>query len=512
MREDCCWSALSFITLEKRQQFLSNFAFTALRMRRASPILKALLATVFPKRVSMLTKLEAHGFKNLLDFSVSLGPFNCIAGLNGVGKSNIFDAIKFLSLLSEKTIVEAAVAIRDSDSSDPLDIFWTNGDYRMERLTLAVEMIVPSDIIDDFGRKAVATSTFLRYEVEIARDIRQEEFGSLGLYLAKETLNHIKQGDAFNLLQFPLSASQFRNQVVRNKRKGAGFISTQTMSDGITEIHLHQDGGSSGQPQKIPARHIPKTVIANTNSSVWPTILAARREMQSWRFLSLEPTAMRRSNKMHEETSVGADGGKLAAALHKLYRKDENVYSRIASRLSDIIPTSDIRVDVDQVRQLLTIEVKERSGAFLPARALSDGTLRFLALCIMAEDPDFKGLLCFEEPENGIHPAKMEFMLDLLKELAVDTQLATGEDNPMRQILIATHSPVLVKLENADDLIYADVVKVKGPDGKPASTIRCKSLRDSWRGKSGDEIIDKGSIVAYLTLPPDSQITFDFAE
>ena len=458
----------------------------------------------------MLTKLEAHGFKNLLNFSVSLGPFNCIAGLNGVGKSNIFDAIKFLSLLSNKTIVEAALAVRDSESTDPLDIFWTNGLNKLDRLKLAVEMLVPQDIIDDFGRKASATSTFLRYEVEIARDTEQEQSGSLGLYLAKESLSHINKGEAANLLKFPLSASLFREAVVVNKRKGAGFISTQTMSDGIVEIHLHQDGGSSGQPQKIPARHIPKTVVANTNSAVWPTVLAARREMQSWRFLSLEPSAMRRSNKMHEETSVSEDGGRLASTLYKLYRQDENVYSRIASRLSEVIPTMDVRVDVDQTRQLLTVEVKERSGAFLPARALSDGTLRFLALCIIAEDSDFKGLLCFEEPENGIHPAKMGSMLALLKELAVDTNFEPDEDNPMRQILIATHSPVLVKLESPDDLIYADVVKVQGPDEKPASTIRCKSLKESWRSRSGDDYINKGSIVSYLTLPPDSQISMDF--
>lgn len=458
----------------------------------------------------MLTKLEVNGFKNLLDFSVSFGPFNCIAGLNGVGKSNIFDAIKFLSLLSEKSIVEAALAVRDSESSEPLDIFWTSGSsFQAEKLTLAVEMIVPLDVIDDFGRKAQATSTFLRYEVELARDPHEESSGSLGLYLARETLSHINKGEAANLLHFPLSAAQFRDDVVVNKRKGAGFISTQVMSDGVTEIHLHQDGGSSGQPQKIPARYIPKTVVANTNSSAWPTILAARREMQSWRFLSLEPSAMRRSNKMHEEGKVGTDGGKLAAALYKLFRRDENVYSRIASRLSEIVPTSDVRVDVDPVRQLLTVEVKERSGAFLPARALSDGTLRFLALCIMAEDPDFKGLLCFEEPENGIHPAKMGAMLNLLKELAVDANQPVGEDNPLRQILIATHSPVLVNLETADDLIYADIVKVRGLDGKPASTIRCKSLRESWRCKSGSESIDRGSIVAYLTLPPGSQISLD---
>ena len=71
----------------------------------------------------MLTRLEVDGFKNLINFSIDFGVFNCIAGLNGVGKSNIFDAIKFLSLLSEKSILDAALAIRDTEFSEPLDIF-----------------------------------------------------------------------------------------------------------------------------------------------------------------------------------------------------------------------------------------------------------------------------------------------------------------------------------------------------------------------------------------------------
>ncbi|AEL05190.1 AAA family ATPase [Xanthomonas campestris pv. raphani] len=458
----------------------------------------------------MLTRLEVNCFKNLLGFSVNFGPFNCVAGLNGVGKSNIFDSIKFLSLLADKSIVEAALEVRESDSTDPLDIFWTNGEFRSERLSLAVEMIVPVDVIDDFGRRAKATSTFLRYEVELARDDGERESGSLGLHLVKETLIHINKGEAVDRLRFPMSAAKFRENIVINKRKGAGFISTHQDRDGIVEIHLHQDGGSSGQPQKFPARNAPKTVVSNTNSGVWPTILAARREMQSWRFLSLEPSAMRRSNKIHEEGAVSSGGGRLGAALYKLHRKDPSVYTRVASRLSEIVPTSDIRVDVDQVRQLLTVEVKERSGAFLPARALSDGTLRFLALSIIAEDPDFNGVLCFEEPENGIHPARVGAMLALLKELSVDPHDEVSESNSMRQIVVATHSPVLVSLEEPNDLIFADVVKVKGPNGMPATTIRCKCLRESWRfSEEEGNGIDRASIISYLELPPDRQISLN---
>nr|WP_239347882.1 MULTISPECIES: hypothetical protein [unclassified Frankia] len=54
----------------------------------------------------MLTRLEVDGFKNLLGLRVNLGAFTCIAGENGTGKSNLFDVIHFLSLLSDTPMVE----------------------------------------------------------------------------------------------------------------------------------------------------------------------------------------------------------------------------------------------------------------------------------------------------------------------------------------------------------------------------------------------------------------------
>ncbi len=458
----------------------------------------------------MLTRLEVHGFKNLLNFSVDFGAFNCIAGLNGVGKSNILDAIRFLSFLSDHSLTEAALKVRgEGTSPTPKDIFWTNGETTIEKIKLSAEMIVDRDIVDDFGRAEKASSTFLRYEIEIGYEKNKSLGNEDRIYLASESLRYITKGEATKKVKFPHSAQRFRNSAIINSRKGAEYISTHKAHDGITEIWLHQDGGSSGQPQKIPASHAPKSVIANTNSSVWPSILAARREMQSWRFLALEPSAMRRSNRFHEARSVGSNGDQLASTLQKLCQNDPGTLTLITSRLSEIIPVKGLRVDVDEVRQLLTLEVRERSGTFLPARSLSDGTLRFLALCIMSEDPDFKGLLCFEEPENGIHPARMHAMLELLKEMTIDTYEAPSEENPMRQLIIATHSPVLVQLQSPDDLLYADIVKVKGPDGSPTSTIKCRYLENTWRSSSQENIMGRSSIISYLTYPKDAQITLD---
>ena len=45
----------------------------------------------------MLTRLQVDGFKNLAAVDVRFGPFTCVAGPNGVGKSELFDAITFLT-------------------------------------------------------------------------------------------------------------------------------------------------------------------------------------------------------------------------------------------------------------------------------------------------------------------------------------------------------------------------------------------------------------------------------
>ena len=80
----------------------------------------------------MLTRLKVTGFKNLVDVDVRFGPFTCIAGPNGVGKSNLFDAIRFLSALADRPLVEAALTVRGDENSgrtaDVRSLFQRYGD------------------------------------------------------------------------------------------------------------------------------------------------------------------------------------------------------------------------------------------------------------------------------------------------------------------------------------------------------------------------------------------------
>ena len=79
------------------------------------------------------------------------------------------------------------------------------------------------------------------------------------------------------------------------------------------------------------------------------------------------------------------------------------------------------------------IKLKGDDGKEFSSRVLSEGTLRLLTLCIFLYDDNHKSLICFEEPENGIHPYRIKAMADLLKDLSVDFNQV---EVPLRQVIV----------------------------------------------------------------------------
>jgi AAA15 family ATPase/GTPase len=112
----------------------------------------------------MLTRLQVSGFKNLVDVDVHFGPFTCIAGANGVGKSNLFDAILFLSSLTERTLAEAALSVRDESqrNGDVRSIFHRIGTENDCEMRFEAEMILPKQGLDDLGQHVEASITLVR--------------------------------------------------------------------------------------------------------------------------------------------------------------------------------------------------------------------------------------------------------------------------------------------------------------------------------------------------------------
>lgn len=469
----------------------------------------------------MLTRLEINGFKNLWNLDVDFGPFTCIAGENGSGKSNVFDAIEFISLLSSRSLMQAAQEVRstrDDRSADPKDLFWQGVATPGHLMHFAAEMILPREVEDDFGRKAQASITFVRYEIDIGYEPPSgyEKIGRL--VLVRESLRPIKLGDAPKRLRFPCSVVKFRKAVVTGRRAGGPFISTTERNDDRI-ITIHQDGGSRGQPRPASATRAPATVVSTITGADDPTILAARREMQSWRRLALEPSALRASDKYIDDRQMAIDGRHLPAALFRVATRSpkqngdpdpSETYARVANRLASLtgVGVRRILVDTDDTRELITLKMEEANGIELPARSLSEGTLRFLALAVLQEDPDSEGMICMEEPENGIHPANLGAMVDLLRDLAVDASDKPGEDNPFRQVIVNTHSPSLVQLLNSEELLFARSVPVRDETGKIARVLSLAPLVKTWRDDQPDgHSVTKLDILPYLTSPAGSQIS-----
>jgi predicted ATPase len=454
----------------------------------------------------MLTRFQVAGFKNLVDVDIRFGPFTCIAGANGTGKSNLFDAIHFLSSLADKPLLEAAMGVRDDQAhtGSIRNLFHRAGDKYDETMRFDVEMLIPQKGEDELGQQAVAKATFLRYVLELKYREHQNGLGPGGLEIVREDLTHFRKGNAHKHLRFPHEAKTWRNSVVHAGIRSVPFISTD-QKGGSGRIKLHQDG-HGGRPQLRAASSLPRTILSVVNAAEAPTATLARTEMLSWRLLQLEPSALRRPDSFIAPTTLGSDGSHLAATLYHLAGPDSDsesaskAYAQIARRLAELVEdVRDVHVDRDEKRQLLTLYVTNRDGTSHPAVSLSDGTLRFLALAVLEKDPHATGLICLEEPENGIHPGRIGAMLELLHDIASDSREPVDSDNPLRQVVINTHSPLVVAQIDHEDLVVAEEREMIC-EGRNFARACFHGLSGTWRTRlqDGQKGIALGQLLAYL--------------
>jgi predicted ATPase len=428
----------------------------------------------------MLTRLRVQGFKNLLDIDVQFGPFTCIAGRNAVGKSNLFDAIQFLHALSQSSILDATRLIRKADGRSPdlRSLFTSFGSYRSPVMRFTADLLIRRDAQDDFGVTARAAVSSLRYRVAFRLG---EEDGRERLELIEETLSPMSREEALGNLTFA-AGQEFRDSAVRGRRT-RDFISTIPSSSGPAEIRVHREAHTG---RSLPAARAHRTVVNGMASIDFPTILAVNHEMQSWQTLLLEPSALRSPSPYSDSGKIDTRGGGLPAAIERLRRTESSAgqtFSTLANALSELIDdVRELRVRDDESTQTYALEIRGRDGIFHPAVSLSDGTLRYLVLATLAMTPEDQGVICLEEPENGIHPERIPAMVQLLKDIAVDPSYAVSPENPLRQVIVNTHSPVVVgNLLPAEVLFLDEIHLVRGGAEGRVATVLVPS--GTWRSR-----------------------------
>lgn len=446
----------------------------------------------------MITRIYIDGFKSLVKTELYFGPFTCIVGANAIGKSNFFDALSFLSNLADKTIIEATKSVRSENQkhSNIRDIFFRTGLEYMNQMTFEVDMLVPKTGVDDLGQSAEATITSLRYTLKLA--LNNEVNDSEPIRIVCEKLMPVTLTETKKNLKF-----DFRKEWIDSILEGRRSTSNPFISTDDDKIKLHQDG-NKGRTTDFIAQKMPRTLLSTVTAES-PTAFLARQEMRNWMMLQFEPSALRQPNFIYEvkNAEIKANGLNLPATLYRLHteRKDRDVYQMLTNKLNELVDNvSEISIDKDEKRDLLTLQLLFKDGLTLPAQSLSDGTLRFLGLAIIEEDSSGSRLICLEEPENGINPKKIYEMVELLEGMATDTELAVDEDNPLRQVIINTHSPIVVSCV-PDDSLYLAKGKERYEElfGKKIQYTGFSAMQDTWKTIHNlADVTSKGEILSYL--------------
>jgi predicted ATPase len=365
-------------------------------------------------------------------------PFTVIAGANASGKSNLFDALTLLSRLAETDNLKRAFS---EQRGEFIELFTQYGDdnYASE-MEFVVEMLVDKNIKDAWGNETKLKYTRLRYELSIKRITNSS--GIQDLAVSKENLlklNH--QEDLWVTSIIPKKSLEFWRPKVGTGKRGIPYIETVNENN-LDIIQVPQDG-TTGNKRRFPLSNATRTVLSSFDTIDFPHVLAAKEEMKSWKFLQLNPEDLRQAtSKNNGEDTISVSGKNLAAALFRIKQNDKYSLKQISRKLNSFLPNF-IEVDVvdDNENKQYLIKLKDVDKKEFSSRVLSEGTLRILALCILEFDEKHTGLLCFEEPENGIHPFRIKAMTELLKDLSVDFNEV---DIPLRQVIVNTHSPVLV--------------------------------------------------------------------
>ncbi|EJL73016.1 AAA family ATPase [Chryseobacterium populi] len=386
----------------------------------------------------MITKIKINGFKSFHNFEMTFTPFTIIAGTNASGKSNLFDALELLSKLAESDNIKKAL---QSQRGDFLELFsmYDKGIYA-DVMEFEVEMLVNQKVKDAWGNEAVLKYTRLQYQLKLKRFVNPSGLDDIAV-IHEKLINLKKDNEDLWIKIIPKNKIELWRPKVDGNRKGKPYLDTINKNS-IDTVVIHQDG-SKGTFRQIPIVNANRTVLSSIDNVDFKHVLAAKEEMKSWKFLQLNPDDLREpTNKSNGEDEITSSGKNLAAALYRISLNNDFALKEISRKLNKFLPQFiDVKVFDDKENRQFIIKLIDVDKKEYTSRVLSEGTLRILTLCILEYDDNFGSLLCFEEPENGIHPARISTMLDLLADLSTDF---SDNELPLKQVIVNTHSSVLV--------------------------------------------------------------------
>ena len=391
-----------------------------------------------------------------------MGPLQVLVGPNASGKTTFLDVVAFLGDL----VSDGLAAALDKRTQNFSDLVWGRTEGSFE---LAIEARIPGPYR---GYAAKPEHDTIRYEVCIGPGEDANEV----VILAEKVLLIPSRNDAMVCEEqrelFPeekvipktimTSSHSQANQVVVNKKAGGNDnfypeLSAEKKKRWAISLKLGVRKSALGNlpedESKFPV-------------SLWLKALLVGGVQQ----LVLNSMVIRKASPPGQGAGFNPDGSNLPWVIQELERSAPDRIEDWVSHLKTALP------DLEKIRTVERPDDKHRyivlhyaDGLEVPSWMASDGTLRLLALTLPAYLPQLQGTYLIEEPENGIHPRAVETMFQSLSSV-YDAQ-----------ILMATHSPVILSLvKPADVLCFA-----KTPDGQTdiVSGDTHPALR-GWRGET----------------------------
>ena len=356
---------------------------------------RATSATV-PGVQAMLKKLTVRDFKSLVDVTVEFPRFAVLFGPNAAGKSNLLDAIAALSWIGNVRTL-----------SDALDRPLPVRGHAFEAFSFPTgglpALLQQENARFSLGADLAVGAERYRYRVEPSIELQSGRLGVADEYLA----------------------------LLGRTGKPKGTPAIERVD---SKLHVRRKGKPAHPRQEpIGMNH---AILSDRSlaGEEYRWLEAVRGELGEWCAHYLDPgLAMRVPRPPADVFDVGAHGEDVGPFLYKLRAVEPKRFDAVTRTLRSIVPgVESLEVLLDERRGTLDVLIRQE-GVEYSSRIVSEGTLRVLALCAIAVNPWGGSLLAFEEPENGVHPRR----LDLIARLLLSLASAGG-----RQVIVTTHSPL----------------------------------------------------------------------
>jgi len=379
----------------------------------------------------MITLVEAKGFRSLKYVSRPLDNFMVLVGPNASGKTSFLDTIGFISdLLRDGP--DAAVRLR-TDTGDVRHLSWNRKDDSFE---LAIQMTIPPYIrakLPNGGHNQC------RYEVAVGYDESSGIVRVLGeqfWLIRTDTRPRAPQQRSV----FPASFDPPRTILTTGKTPPGWRKIVNKVRDSGNDYFRSETGKWNNLfrlgPHKAALANLPE------DQDKFPVASWAKRWlMEGVQTLILNSRAMRRPSSPRSPRTYQPDGSNLALVVSELHRRNKAAFDQWIDHVRTALPELDsIRIAQRPEDRHLYLVAQYASGLEVPSWLISDGTLRLIALTLLAYLP-VQGTYLIEEPENGIHPKAVETVFQSLSSVYE------------AQVLIATHSPVILNLADPSQVL-----------------------------------------------------------